>query len=48
MWERTKSRSAFLSRWLQPVMQMEIKLRLRAADGAEIQTTIGNTINKVP
>ena len=33
---------------LQPVMQMEIKLRLRAADGAEIQTTIGNTINKMP
>ena len=33
---------------LQPVMQMEIKLRLRAADGAEIQTTIGSTINKVP
>ena len=34
--------------WLQPVMQMEIKLRLRAADGAEIRTTIGSTINKVP
>ena len=33
---------------LQPVMQMEIRLRLRAADGAEIQTVIGNTINKVP
>jgi len=33
---------------LQPVMQMEIKLRLRAADGAEIRTMIGNTINKLP
>ena len=32
---------------LQPVMQMEIKLRLRAADGAEIRTMIGNTINKL-
>ncbi len=33
---------------LQPAMQMEIKLHLRAADGAEIRTTIGNTINRVP
>ncbi len=33
---------------LQPVMQMEIKMRLRAADGREIQTMIGSTINRVP
>ncbi len=33
---------------LQPVMQMEIKLQLRAADGAEIRTVIGSTINKLP
>ena len=33
---------------LQPVMQMEIKMRLRAADGAEIETMIGSTINRVP
>ena len=33
---------------LKPVMQMEIKLQLRAADGAEIRTMIGSTINKVP
>jgi hypothetical protein len=33
---------------LKPVMQMEIKMHLRAADGAEIQTTIGSTINKLP
>ncbi len=33
---------------LQPVMQMEIKLRLRTASGAEIDTTIGNTIHKIP
>ena len=33
---------------LKPVMQMEIKLQLRAADGAPIRTMIGNTINKVP
>ncbi len=32
---------------LKPAMQMEIKLHLRAADGGEIQTTIGNTINKL-
>ncbi len=29
-------------------MQMEIKLRLRSADGAEIITMIGNTIHKIP
>ncbi len=33
---------------LKPAMQMEIKLRLHAVDGAEIQTTIGGTINKLP
>jgi len=33
---------------LQPAMQMEIKLNLRAADGTPIQTTIGSTINKLP
>ncbi len=33
---------------LAPVMQMEIKMNLKAADGTPIQTTIGNTINKLP
>lgn len=33
---------------LRPVMQMEIKLHLRAGDGSEINTVIGNTIHRVP
>ncbi len=33
---------------LQPVMQMDIKLQLKSAEGAEIRTEIANTIHRVP
>ena len=33
---------------LAPVMQMGVALRLRAADGTPIETTLYNTINRVP
>ncbi len=33
---------------LAPVMQMQVKLDLKSADGAPIKQTIWNTINKVP
>jgi hypothetical protein len=33
---------------LQPVMQMKIKFRIRAADGAPISQEIWHTINRVP
>ena len=31
-----------------PVMQMKIQLKLKAADGAPVEYTIYNTVNKVP
>ncbi len=33
---------------VQPVMQMKIQMKLKAADGSPIDYTIYNTINKVP
>lgn len=33
---------------LQPVMQMEIKMNIKAADGSAVPADVGNTINVVP
>ena len=33
---------------LQPVMQMKIKMNIKAADGTPVPDGIGNTINVVP
>jgi len=33
---------------LQPVMQMEIKMNIKAADGSSVPADLGNTINVVP
>jgi hypothetical protein len=34
--------------YLEPVMQMQIELNLKSADGAPVKLLIHNTINKVP
>ena len=37
-----------LTQPLQPVMQMRIKMNIKAADGSEIPSDVGSTINVVP